>query len=115
MNIPIAERMWKLWQKTAVELTMLLVKPRDVRIIMSDGTEVPCRCVFERLDDDGFAFWLAVPETDEPVQADRIRHVEVGELPPWCGGIDVLADEEQSKADGECCQICRRATGGKAN
>lgn len=47
--------------------------PRNVRLLLDDDTEVPCRCEFIGLDPvKGLECWAVLPVSGTPVEMDRI-------------------------------------------
>lgn len=53
--------------------------PEGVRLLMSDGTRVPCRCRFIGRDKDGLDVWVAEPV--EPRAFEGPIKVEVDVMP----------------------------------
>lgn len=51
--------------------------PRNVYLVLDDGTKVPCKCTWLDFCDDGRAGWTIYPADGKPVQVNRIAGLEV--------------------------------------
>lgn len=80
---------WTVWREVALSALAAFAKPKNLRLILNDGTVVPCTCEFARLDECGLSIWTVAVDQEEAMPAGRVRSVEVDEVPPLCGGIDL--------------------------
>ncbi|WP_370943965.1 hypothetical protein AB5J62_33330 [Amycolatopsis sp. cg5] len=101
---PLYAETWAMWAQAYLLTSLRLQKPEGVRLLLDDGTEIPCRCAYEGVLGNGQVLWSATPETGESVPAARLDGVEVDDLP--ASAVLHLG----AKLEGLACRSCGEMT-----
>lgn len=93
--------MYKHW---AVVASVACRCPQNVRLVLDDDSEVPCKCLWLGFTGDQQEAWAVMPADGKPVQRSRVVGLEANSV--WAG----TCIELRGIVDGFVCPLCGRVS-----